>query len=31
MKLMFSHVNPKNGEPSPLIAEDVFEIVIKVC
>ncbi|BDA51394.1 Ribonucleoside-diphosphate reductase large subunit [Coccomyxa sp. Obi] len=29
MKLMYSHVNPKNGEPSPLIATDVFEIVLQ--
>ena len=30
VKLMHSHVNPKNGEPSPLIATDVFEIVLQV-
>ncbi len=28
---MYSHVNPKNGEASPLIARDVFEIVLQVC
>jgi hypothetical protein len=27
---MYSHVNPKNGEASPLIATDVFEIVLQV-
>ena len=24
---MFSHVNPKNGEKAPLIAEDVYEVI----
>jgi hypothetical protein len=27
---MYSHVNPKNGQQAPLIAEDVFEIVMRV-
>jgi len=24
---MFNHINPKNGEPAPLIAQDVFEVI----
>ena len=24
---MHSHVNPKNGEPAPLIADDVYDII----
>lgn len=31
VKLMAAHVNPKNGEAASLIAEDVAEIVAKVC
>jgi hypothetical protein len=27
---MYSHVNTKNGEPAPLIAEDVYEVVMQV-
>ena len=27
---MHSHVNAKNREPAPLIASDVYEIVVKV-
>jgi ribonucleoside-diphosphate reductase subunit M1 len=27
VKIMASHINPKNGEPSPLIAEDVAAII----
>lgn len=27
---MYSHINPKNGEAAPLIATDVYEIVLKV-
>jgi hypothetical protein len=30
MKLMYSHVNPKNDKPSPLIAEDVYKIIVEV-
>ena len=30
VKLMYTHVNGKNGEPAPLIAKDVFEVVMKV-
>ncbi|GAB4823195.1 hypothetical protein N2152v2_010241 [Parachlorella kessleri] len=28
VKLMFSHVNPKNGDKAPLVADDVYEIII---
>lgn len=27
MKIMFGHINPKNGESASLVAEDVFKIV----
>jgi len=27
---MRNHINPKNNQPSPLVAEDVFDIIIKV-
>lgn len=27
VKIMFNHINPKNGEPAPLIAQDVFEVI----
>lgn len=27
---MYSHVNPKNDKPSPLIAEDVYKIIVEV-
>mmetsp|Transcript_15211 Transcript_15211/g.45878 ORF Transcript_15211/g.45878 Transcript_15211/m.45878 type:complete len:868 (+) Transcript_15211:136-2739(+) len=27
MKLMYNHVNPKNEQPSPLVAEDVYKII----
>lgn len=30
MKLMYNHVNPKNGQRSPLIAEDVYKIIVDV-
>jgi hypothetical protein len=30
MKLMYNHVNPKNDQPSPLIAEDVYNIIMEV-
>ncbi len=30
VKLMHSHVNPKNGEEAPLIADDVYEIIMAV-
>lgn len=30
MKLMYNHVNPKNDQPSPLIAEDVYQIIMDV-
>lgn len=28
VKIMRHHVNPKNGEPAPLVAEDVYDIII---
>ncbi|KAK9808676.1 hypothetical protein WJX72_001770 [[Myrmecia] bisecta] len=28
VKIMHSHMNPKNGEPAPLIADDVYEIIL---
>lgn len=28
VKLMHAHMNPKNGEKAPLIADDVFEIIM---
>lgn len=30
VKLMFDHVNPKNGERAPLVAEDIYQIVSEV-
>jgi hypothetical protein len=27
---MYNHVNPKNDQPSPLIAEDVYNIIMEV-
>ena len=27
---MFDHVNPKNGERAPLVAEDIYQIVSEV-
>lgn len=30
MKLMYNHVNPKNGKRSPLVAEDVYKIITDV-
>ena len=30
VKLMAAHVNPKNGEAAPLVAEDIAEIVAQV-
>lgn len=27
---MYNHVNPKNNEPAPLVADDVYEIICKV-
>ncbi len=30
MKLMYNHVNPKNDQRAPLIAEDVYKIIIDV-
>lgn len=28
--MMYEHVNPKNGDPAPLIAEDVYNIIVQV-
>jgi hypothetical protein len=30
IKVMYSHVNSKNGQQAPLIAEDVYDIVMRV-
>lgn len=30
VKVMHEHINPKNGEPAPLIAEDIYNIVMEV-
>ena len=27
---MYNHINPKNGQSAPLIAEDVYQIVMEV-
>ena len=27
---MFNHINPKNGQKAPLIADDVFAIIMEV-
>ena len=27
---MFDHVNPKNGERAPLVADDIYQIVSEV-
>lgn len=29
IKTMYQHVNQKNGEPAPLIAEDVYQIIMQ--
>ncbi|RMZ55431.1 hypothetical protein APUTEX25_003555 [Auxenochlorella protothecoides] len=29
IKIMYNHISPKNGDRAPLIADDVFEIIIK--
>lgn len=28
--MMYNHVNPKNGEPAALIAEDVYKLIMEV-
>ena len=28
---MHGHINTKNGQEAPLVADDVFEIVMQVC
>lgn len=28
---MFEHVNPKNGQPAPLISQEVYDIIMQVC
>ncbi len=30
MKMMYSHINPKNGAKAPLLADDVYEIIAAV-
>lgn len=30
IKIMYAHVNPKNMQPSPLVADDVYKIIIDV-
>jgi len=30
IKIMHEHMNEKNGEPAPLVADDVFEFVMEV-
>jgi hypothetical protein len=27
---MYNHINPKNGQKAPLIADDVFAIIMQV-
>jgi ribonucleoside-diphosphate reductase subunit M1 len=28
---MYTHRNPKNNDPAPLIADDVYDIIMQVC
>jgi hypothetical protein len=28
---MNEHVNPKNGDPAPLISDEVYKIIEEVC
>lgn len=28
---MYQHINPKNHQAAPLIAEDIYNIVMQVC
>ena len=30
VKLMYNHVNQKNGEPAPLVSEELYNIVMAV-
>lgn len=30
VKKMHSHINPKNHQPAPLVADDVYEVIMKV-
>lgn len=30
VKKMHEHINPKNNQPAPLIAKDVFQIIMEV-
>jgi ribonucleoside-diphosphate reductase alpha chain len=30
IKTMYNHINPKNGEPAPLVAEDVYKVIMEV-
>jgi hypothetical protein len=29
-KLMHEHVNPKNGDPAPLVSDEVYQIILEV-
>lgn len=31
VKLMYAHRNPKNGDAAPLVADDVYKIIMEVC
>jgi ribonucleoside-diphosphate reductase subunit M1 len=30
VKLMYEHVNPKNGQPSPLVSDAVYKVIMEV-
>ncbi len=30
VKVMFAHTNPKNGDAAPLVAEDVYNVIMEV-
>ena len=30
MKMMYTHINPKNGMKAPLLADDVYELIAQV-
>lgn len=31
MKKMHGHINPKNHQPAPLVADDVYKVIVEVC
>ena len=31
VKIMHGHINIKNGQKAPLVADDVYEIITQVC